>query len=100
MFPDAGRILLDGEVISFPVMKPTDFEKYRKRFGILFQGAALFDSMNVGENLFYSPARAYKEFADQGIRKTVGESLEKKSALRRDLKPRCLPNSLAACAAG
>jgi phospholipid/cholesterol/gamma-HCH transport system ATP-binding protein len=76
MFPDAGQITLDGEVISSPATKPSDFEKYRKLFGILFQGAALFDSMNVGENIAF-PLREHTELTEAEIRNIVGESLEK-----------------------
>ncbi len=76
MFPDAGRILHDGEVISSPTTKAADFDKYRKRFGILFQGAALFDSMNVGENLAF-PLRELTGLSEAEIVKIVGESLEK-----------------------
>ena len=47
--PDEGRILIDGEDIS----KMTEKEIYaiRKKFGFLFQSAALFDSMSVGDNV-------------------------------------------------
>jgi len=76
MFPDAGQITLDGEVISSPVTKLSDFEKYRKKFGILFQGAALFDSMNVGANIAF-PLREHTELTEAEIIKIVGESLEK-----------------------
>ncbi len=76
MFPDGGRILLDGEVISCPTTRPADFDRYRKRFGILFQGAALFDSMTVGENLAF-PLRELTGLSEAEIMKTVGESLEK-----------------------
>jgi phospholipid/cholesterol/gamma-HCH transport system ATP-binding protein len=75
LFPDGGRILLDGEVISSPTTRPADFNRYRKRFGILFQGAALFDSMNVGENLAF-PLREHTELDEGEIQKIVGESLE------------------------
>lgn len=47
--PDHGTILIDGEDIT----KMTEKEIYaiRKKFGFLFQSAALFDSMTVGENV-------------------------------------------------
>jgi len=47
--PDDGTILIDGEDIT----KMTEKEIYaiRKKFGFLFQSAALFDSMTVGENV-------------------------------------------------
>jgi phospholipid/cholesterol/gamma-HCH transport system ATP-binding protein len=76
LFPDSGRILLDGEVISSPAMRPSDFDLYRKRFGILFQGAALFDSMDVGENLAF-PLREHTAMSESEIQSVVGESLEK-----------------------
>ncbi|MDR2578677.1 MAG: ABC transporter ATP-binding protein [Chitinispirillales bacterium] len=75
LFPDGGRILLDNEVISSPTTKPADFDKVRKRFGILFQGAALFDSMNVGENLAF-PLREHTKMTEKEISKLIAESLE------------------------
>jgi phospholipid/cholesterol/gamma-HCH transport system ATP-binding protein len=76
IFPDGGRILLDGEVISSPTMRPSEFDIYRRRFGILFQGAALFDSMNVGENLAFA-LREHTGMSEAEIDAVVGESLEK-----------------------
>jgi phospholipid/cholesterol/gamma-HCH transport system ATP-binding protein len=76
LFPDGGRILLDGEVISSPTVRPSDFDRHRRRFGILFQGAALFDSMNVGENLAF-PLREHTHLSEAEIKAVVGESLEK-----------------------
>lgn len=75
IFPDGGKITLDGETISYPGIKPADFNQTRRRFGILFQGAALFDSMNVGENLAF-PLREHTNFTDAEIQKLIGESLE------------------------
>ena len=47
--PDSGKIIIDGRDIS----KLSGKELYfmRTRFGMLFQSAALFDSMNVYENV-------------------------------------------------
>jgi phospholipid/cholesterol/gamma-HCH transport system ATP-binding protein len=47
--PDAGRIWVDGTEIT-GLERPALFE-VRKRFGMLFQGSALFDSMTIAENL-------------------------------------------------
>ncbi len=47
--PDAGRIWVDGAEIT-GVARPALFA-LRRRFGMLFQGAALFDSMTIAENL-------------------------------------------------
>jgi phospholipid/cholesterol/gamma-HCH transport system ATP-binding protein len=47
--PDAGRVWVDGEEIT-GASRARLFE-LRRRFGMLFQGAALFDSMTIAENL-------------------------------------------------
>ncbi|MBI1871514.1 MAG: ABC transporter ATP-binding protein [Chlamydiae bacterium] len=49
--PDSGKILIEGcDIVLMPEQKLNDV---RKRFGLLFQGAALFDSMTVGENVAF-----------------------------------------------
>lgn len=50
--PDAGEVRVDGHVISSPTT--TDLETIHRRMGMLFQGAALFDSMNAGENVIFA----------------------------------------------
>jgi phospholipid/cholesterol/gamma-HCH transport system ATP-binding protein len=47
--PDEGEVLVDGENVS--LMKEKDLYRMRKKIGFLFQSAALFDSMTVGENV-------------------------------------------------
>jgi len=49
LFPDAGYVKVEGNNLNDLNMK--DLYKLRKNFGFLFQGAALFDSMTVGENV-------------------------------------------------
>src|SRR5687768_6716776 len=46
--PDAGSILIDGEEVVG--MSARERERVMKKFGMLFQGAALFDSLPVWEN--------------------------------------------------
>jgi phospholipid/cholesterol/gamma-HCH transport system ATP-binding protein len=75
MIPDGGRITLEGEEISSPTKKPSDFDKVRKRLGMLFQGAALFDSKNVGENITF-PLREHTKYSDEQIQAIVVEALE------------------------
>ncbi len=75
MIPDGGRILFEGEVISSPTMKKNEFDSVRKRFGMLFQGAALFDSMTVGENIAF-PLRERTHLSNDEINKTIVEVLE------------------------
>ena len=47
--PDSGIVLIDGENITG--MKERDMFRVRRKFGFLFQGAALLDSLTVGENV-------------------------------------------------
>jgi phospholipid/cholesterol/gamma-HCH transport system ATP-binding protein len=47
--PDAGEIHIDGQNITG--MNERQLLQVRRKFGMLFQGAALFDSLNVGENV-------------------------------------------------
>lgn len=47
--PDEGEVLIEGKDIT--KMDQKELYEMRKRFGFLFQGAALFDSMDVEENI-------------------------------------------------
>jgi phospholipid/cholesterol/gamma-HCH transport system ATP-binding protein len=49
--PDAGEILFDGQDVA--VMNDDQLTDVRRRIAYLFQGAALFDSLSVGENVAY-----------------------------------------------
>ena len=73
MTPDAGGIEVDGtEIVGLREQQMNDV---RKRFGLLFQGAALFDSMTVGENVGL-PLREHTSLDDAEIRRRVRERLE------------------------
>ena len=50
--PDQGDIQIDGS--SMFTMKAADQDQFRLRLGMLFQGAALFDSLTVRENVGFS----------------------------------------------
>lgn len=47
--PDAGSVIVDGKDVTR--LNRRELDEIRKRFGMLFQGAALFDSMTVGQNV-------------------------------------------------
>lgn len=49
--PDDGEIIYNGQ--NFTAMKGTDKTEIRKEIGMLFQGSALFDSLNVQENVMF-----------------------------------------------
>ena len=70
--PDAGQVLYHNTRIdNLPERK---LEPIRKRFGFLFQGAALFDSMNVLENIAF-PLREHTDHTDSQIREIVAQKL-------------------------
>jgi phospholipid/cholesterol/gamma-HCH transport system ATP-binding protein len=50
--PDAGQVLIDGENIV--AMNERQLLRVRRKFGMLFQGAALFDSLTVKENIAFA----------------------------------------------
>ena len=71
--PDTGRVWVDGaEITGAP--RPELFE-LRRRFGMLFQGAALFDSMTVAGNLGFG-LREHTAMTAGEIRDRVRECLE------------------------
>lgn len=71
--PDRGRIWVDGvDITSLEEKKLTEM---RKRFGMLFQDAALFDSMDVGENVAF-PLREHTRLSDEDIQRIVSYKLE------------------------
>ena len=58
LIPDRGRVLIDGEDITNLTFE--EALKVRQKMGMVFQGAALFDSMTVFENVAY-PLRAHTD---------------------------------------
>ena len=73
MAADEGSIQVDGEEIVG--RKEAELNRIRRRFGMLFQGAALFDSMTVGENVAF-PLRENRNLPEAEIQKRVRERLE------------------------
>ncbi|MGK9370114.1 ABC transporter ATP-binding protein [Melioribacter sp. Ez-97] len=73
IMPDEGDILVDGNsVANLPKEKLYDL---RKRFGFLFQGAALFDSLTVFENVSLPLVENNYNFSKEEIEKLVEEKL-------------------------
>lgn len=73
MKPDQGEIYIDGTEITG--LKEEERLRLNRKFGMVFQGAALFDSMTVAENVAFGLERHLQLEANQ-IRKIVRESLE------------------------
>ncbi len=70
--PDAGRILIEGQdLVPLP---EDDLLKVRRKVGMLFQGAALFDSLTVLENVAF-PLREHTRMTAGEIRDRVAEVL-------------------------
>jgi len=72
--PDEGHIYL-GET-DITALKGRELNEARKRFGMLFQGAALFDSMTVGENVGFA-LKEHTGLEDDFISKCVSEKLKR-----------------------
>jgi phospholipid/cholesterol/gamma-HCH transport system ATP-binding protein len=70
--PDAGKVFVEGQDIT--MVGPRDLAAVRKRMGFLFQNAALFDSMTVGENVAF-PMRRHTGLQDREIRDRVRAKL-------------------------
>ncbi len=70
--PDSGSIYFHGRRID--TLPERDLEPIRKRFGFLFQLSALFDSMDVGENVAF-PLHQHGGFTESQIADTVHEKL-------------------------
>ena len=56
LHPDAGEVRIDGE--NLVGLRERELLKVRQKFGMLFQGAALFDSMDVHANIAFPLRRA------------------------------------------
>jgi phospholipid/cholesterol/gamma-HCH transport system ATP-binding protein len=72
--PDDGYVKVEGEIISD--LNQKRLYEIRKKFGFLFQGAALFDSMTIEENVGLPLVESKNGFTKSEIQKAVREKLE------------------------
>jgi phospholipid/cholesterol/gamma-HCH transport system ATP-binding protein len=73
--PDEGSITFDGQEVTS--MSEPDLHDVRRRIAYLFQGAALFDSLSVGENVAYGLREQFwNTMSDAEIRSRASHSLE------------------------
>jgi phospholipid/cholesterol/gamma-HCH transport system ATP-binding protein len=70
--PDGGKVFVDGEDVV--PLSDLEMERVRRKFGMVFQGAALFDSMTVYENVAF-PLREHTKLSEAEMRKRVEEKL-------------------------
>lgn len=72
MKPDSGQVVIDNADITRLDQK--ELNDFRMKFGMLFQGAALFDSLNVGENVGFA-LYEHSDLTSSRIGKRVSECL-------------------------
>jgi phospholipid/cholesterol/gamma-HCH transport system ATP-binding protein len=70
--PDRGQVIFDGTDLA--AQPERELARIRIRFGFLFQGGALFDSMNAGENIAFT-LRQHTRMSDEKIRQIVRNKL-------------------------
>jgi len=71
--PDAGAVVIDGEDITH--LNERNLIRVRSKFGMVFQGAALFDSMTVAENVAFA-FRRERKFTEKEVARKVAEALD------------------------
>ncbi len=74
MQPDGGRIFFEGEDITD--LDEEGFLPVRRKVAMVFQGAALFDSLSVGDNIAYPLREHFKDLSDAEVRERVAHKLE------------------------
>jgi len=74
IMPDSGFIKIEDQTVNELNIK--DLYKLRKKFGFLFQGSALFDSMTVEENISLALVESDNSYSTQEIKLLVSEKLE------------------------
>jgi phospholipid/cholesterol/gamma-HCH transport system ATP-binding protein len=73
LHPDAGAVMVDG--VDITRLRGRALDRIRERFGVVFQGGALFDSMTVFDNVAF-PLRERSRLGAAEIRGRVEEKLE------------------------
>lgn len=72
--PDSGTIIVEGHDIN--KISDNELTEIRKKFAMVFQGAALFDSLNVYENVSFGLRRIKKNMSEDRIKNKVAEVLD------------------------
>ena len=72
MRPDRGRVFVDGDEIS--ALEGPELARVRRKIGFLFQNAALFDSISVGENVAF-PMRRHTRLSDREVKERATRKL-------------------------
>ncbi len=70
--PDKGHVYVEQEDVT--TLPPRDLARVRRRIGFLFQNAALFDSISVGENVMF-PMRRHERRSEADMRERARAKL-------------------------
>ena len=71
--PDSGQVIVDGQNVS--IMSRQELAVFRQRMGMVFQSAALFDSMTVADNVAFPLREHNPGLAEAEIQEKVKEKL-------------------------
>src|SRR5512140_3374872 len=71
--PDQGQVIVDGQDIV--PLGDAEMERVRRKFGMVFQAAALFDSMNVYQNVAF-PLHEHTRLSEEKIHEIVRAKLD------------------------
>jgi phospholipid/cholesterol/gamma-HCH transport system ATP-binding protein len=74
LYPDEGYVKVEGKRVD--EMNFKELYKLRTKFGFLFQGSALFDSMTVEENIILPLVESRKTYTKEELAKKVEDKLE------------------------
>lgn len=72
MLPDSGKVIVDG--LDVGKLSREEMQKHRQKFGMLFQMAALFDSLSVYENILF-PLKESGHYNQKENQEKIEESL-------------------------
>lgn len=72
--PDQGKVVVDGTDLA--TLGEQELNEFRKKFGYLFQSAALFDSLTVEENVAF-PLREHLRLSEDELDRRVHERLKR-----------------------
>ncbi|MCF6237681.1 MAG: ATP-binding cassette domain-containing protein [Candidatus Marinimicrobia bacterium] len=74
LYPDSGRIIIDDANLA--TLTGNALDETRLKFGMLFQSAALFDSLNIFDNVGIG-LKAYNRYTDAEIKIITADSLDR-----------------------
>jgi phospholipid/cholesterol/gamma-HCH transport system ATP-binding protein len=72
MRPDSGEVLVDGKDMA--ILSETELNEARRHMGMVFQYSALFDSLNIKENVAFG-LRMHENLPEEEIDRIVAEKL-------------------------